>query len=254
MFHLCIPIKPKTNMQQKIAAMRADASKLHLVQEKRVSHVRQSPTHFWQVLPSSDPSAGFLDIKWQPFRSPFRNFCGSLEAMWNYEICRLFHVVSFSSMVWLPLRKPSHSPHSSLSLGSSQQGIGLHRWTHGSATCHWCTLCRNPAIGTPGLRQRSFNMFQSHSIASHSSLIPLIPLRSKFPILYGPLLWIAIAHTNTSALAPLQNLQRLLKVQNTTLFQIDPNCSCHWFTISQFHNQFHSHSSRILNSRSSCRW
>ena len=63
LFHLCIPIKPKTNMQQKIAAMRADASKLHLVQEKRVSHVRQSPTHFWQVLPSSDPSAGFLDIK-----------------------------------------------------------------------------------------------------------------------------------------------------------------------------------------------
>ena len=42
-----------------------------------------------------------------------------------------------------------------------------------------------------------------------SPFIPLIPLRSKFPIPYGPLLWIAIAHTNTSALAPLQNLQRL---------------------------------------------
>lgn len=36
------------------------ACKMHLVQENRVSHVRQSPTHFWQVRPSKDPSAGFL--------------------------------------------------------------------------------------------------------------------------------------------------------------------------------------------------
>lgn len=36
------------------------ACKMHLVHENRVSHVRQSPTHFWQVRPSKDPSAGFL--------------------------------------------------------------------------------------------------------------------------------------------------------------------------------------------------
>lgn len=60
--------------------------------------------------------------------------------------------------------------------------------------------------------------------------------------------WMCLAYPQSST------SQASESSEHSVLFQIDPNCSCQWFILSQFHNQFHSHSSRILNSRSSCKW